>query len=629
MILRSNIKHKQICMINNHNPHTPKLSLGKRRSALTNLGVIFMLLYLPCFVKAQEAVLQNVYARDYQTLNGSWNYIIDPFDMGYYDYRLKENPNGFFKNQKAQHKADLVEYNFDTAPLMLIPSDWNTQNSQLFFYEGSVWFKKDFTYFSKSNTKTFIYFGAVNYDAKVYLNSEKIGEHIGGFTPFNFDITDKVKDGNNFIVVRGNNERHPESVPTVNADWWNYGGITREVLLVDVPEVSIDDYVIQLEKGKYDVISGKVQTRGLTQGHAPVLVLEIPELKIKQTLPTDESGIATFSIKSKPQLWSPENPKLYDVTLSLGDEKISDQIGFRQIETVGKEVHLNGKKIFLKGISIHEEAPFRQGRAWSPDDAKILLGWAKELGCNFVRLAHYPHNEYMVREAEKLGLMVWSEIPVYWTIHWSNPDTYANAQKQLNDMIDRDKNRGNIIIWSVANETPHSDARDQFLANLAKFAREKDNTRLISMAMEVTGNGNNTSKVEDYMNKYVDIISFNNYLGWYGGTMDDLKTRQWEIPSNKPFFISEFGAGALQGKHGDKSEIWTEEYQAELYKQTLAMYDRVEGFAGTSPWILVDFYSPRRQLNGIQDFFNRKGLISNNGVKKQAFFVLQDFYKKK
>ncbi|KAA6335803.1 Beta-glucuronidase [termite gut metagenome] len=594
---------------------------------MKKITILVISLLLPLFMQAQETILQNVYARDYQNLNGSWNYIIDPFDMGYYDYRLKESPNGFFKNKKAQHKADLVEYNFDTAPLMLIPSDWNTQNTQLFFYEGSVWFKKDFNYTKKQGGKTYIYFGAANYDAKVYLNGEKIGEHLGGFTPFNFDITGKVKDGSNFIIVRVNNKRIPEGVPTVNADWWNYGGITREVLIVDVPELFINDYLIQLEKGKYDNISGSVRLSQQIAGKA--IVLDIPELKIKRTLVTDGQGVASFTVKAKPELWSPEKPKLYDVSLSFDEEKINDKIGFRQIETVGKEVRLNGKKTFLRGISIHEEAPFRQGRAWSADDAKVLLGWAKELGCNFVRLAHYPHNEYMVREAERLGLMVWSEIPVYWTIHWDNPDTYANAQKQLNDMIDRDKNRCAIVIWSVANETPHSDARDQFLANLATYARTKDNTRLISMAMEVTGSSNNVSKVEDYMSKYVDIISFNNYLGWYSGTLGDIQTRKWEIPYNKPFFISEFGAGALQGKHGDNTEIWTEEYQAELYKQTLAMYDKVEGFAGTSPWILVDFYSPRRQLNGIQDFFNRKGLVSNNGVKKQAFFVLQDFYKKK
>ena len=588
---------------------------------------VFALLLLPFIGLAQESLIQNVNGRNHFKLNGSWNYIIDPFDNGYYDYRLNENPNGFFKNRNAKNKSDLVEYNFDTSPLMVIPSDWNTQNGQLFFYEGSVWFKKDFNYAKKAGQKTFVYFGAVNYDAKVYLNGEKIGEHIGGFTPFNFDITNKVKDGDNFLIVRVNNERIPEGVPTINADWWNYGGITREVLIVDVPEVFVEDYLIQLEKGKYDRIVGNVKLNEKVRGEE--VILTIPELDIEEKLTTDENGYATFSIKAKPELWSPENPKLYDVVFTANGEEVKDQIGFKNIETRGKAIYLNDEQVFLRGICIHEEAPFRQGRAWNAADAKVLLGWAKDLGCNFVRLAYYPHNEYMVREAEKMGIMVWSEIPVYWTIHWNNEATYANAQQQLSDMIDRDKNRCVITVWSIANETPHSEARDIFLGKLASFAREKDNTRLISMAMEVTGQGNNLSKVEDNMNKYVDIISFNSYHGWYGGTIEDLAKRQWEIPYDKPFFISEFGAGALQGKHGDNDEKWTEEYQARLYKETLAMFNKVDGFAGTSPWILVDFYSPRRQLNGIQDFFNRKGIISNNGVKKKAYFELQDFYKKK
>ncbi|MDR0811180.1 MAG: beta-glucuronidase [Paludibacter sp.] len=593
--------------------------------------LIFIILCVPLLfgqkVQSQETVLQNVYARHHQTLNGSWNYIIDPFDMGYYDYRMRVNPNGFQRNQKAHNPLDLVEYNFDTAPLMTIPGDWNKANPQLFYYEGSVWFKKDFTYTKKSGVRTHIYFGAANYDTKVYINGDKVGEHIGGFTPFNFDITEKLKDGDNFVVVRVNNERLPEGIPTVNSDWWNYGGITREVLLVDVPELFIDDYCLQLEKGNYNNLDFWVK---LNQAQAGTTVsLEIPELKIKQSITTDDKGFASVKIKSKPQLWSPENPKLYDITVSQGSEKIADKIGFRQIETAGKEVRLNGKKIFLKGIAIHEEAPYRQGRAWNADDARVLLGWAKELGCNFVRLAHYPHNEYMVREAERMGFMVWSEIPVYWTIHWENPATYANAQQQLDDMISRDRNRCNIVIWSMANETPHSAARDKFLQNLTARARSLDNTRLISMAMEVSGAGANRSKIDDYMNEYVDIISFNNYLAWYGGKLADLDTRQWDIPYNKPIFISEFGAGALQGKHGGIDELFTEEYQAELYRRTLAMYDKIDGFSGCSPWILVDFHSPRRQLNGIQDFFNRKGLISDNGVKKQAFYVLKEFYEGK
>lgn len=587
-----------------------------------------LLLFIAAFqLQAKELVLQNVYGREVTSLNGQWNYIIDPFSNGYYDYRLNPNPNGFFKNAKAKDKTDLVEYNFDTAAKMFIPTDWNTANEQLFFYEGTVWFQRYFNYTPKTGKNVYLYFGAVNYDARVYLNGELMGRHLGGFTPFHFDVTDYVKEGENFIVVMVNNDRIPEGVPTVNADWWNYGGITRDVMLVEESDTFVDDYLVQLDKGRYDRISGYVQLNKSIEGES--LEFLIPELKIRERLVTDANGKALFSVKAKPQLWSPERPKSYEVSVVHNSKSLSDLIAFRQIEVKGKEILLNGRSIFLRGISIHEEAPFRQGRATSPEDAKVLLGWAKEMGCNFVRLAHYPHNEHMVREAEKMGLMVWSEIPVYWTIHWDNPDTYANAEKQLNDMIDRDKNRGAVVIWSIANETPHSDARDKFLINLVNYARAKDSSRLISMAMEVGRTTNNVTEINDQMHSHVDIISFNSYLGWYGGKLDDLKTRGWSIPYDKPFFISEFGAGALQGRHGDRDERWTEEYQSELYNLTLRMYDKVEGFAGTSPWILVDFYSPRRQLPGIQDFFNRKGVISSKGVKKKAFYTLKDFYSEK
>lgn len=587
-----------------------------------------LLLFIAAFqLQAKELVLQNVYGREVTSLNGQWNYIIDPFSNGYYDYRLNPNPNGFFKNAKAKDKTDLVEYNFDTAAKMFIPTDWNTANEQLFFYEGTVWFQRYFNYTPKTGKNVYLYFGAVNYDARVYLNGELMGRHLGGFTPFHFDVTDYVKEGENFIVVMVNNDRIPEGVPTVNADWWNYGGITRDVMLVEESDTFVDDYLVQLDKGRYDRISGYVQLNKSIEGES--LEFLIPELKIRERLVTDANGKALFSVKAKPQLWSPERPKSYEVSVVHNSKSLSDLIAFRQIEVKGKEILLNGRSIFLRGISIHEEAPFRQGRATSPEDAKVLLGWAKEMGCNFVRLAHYPHNEHMVREAEKMGLMVWSEIPVYWTIHWDNPDTYSNAEKQLNDMIDRDKNRGAVVVWSIANETPHSDARDKFLINLVNYARAKDSSRLISMAMEVGRTTNNVTEINDQMHSHVDIISFNSYLGWYGGKLDDLKTREWSIPYDKPFFISEFGAGALQGRHGDRDERWTEEYQSELYNLTLRMYDKVEGFAGTSPWILVDFYSPRRQLPGIQDFFNRKGVISSKGVKKKAFYTLKDFYSEK
>lgn len=577
---------------------------------------------------AQSATLHNVYARDITKLNGTWQTIADPFDAGYLDYRLNVSPNGFFKNEKPQSSYDHVEYDFSDKETLKVPGDWNTQCDRLFFYEGSIWYKKDFDYDLKADNRLYVYFGASNYRTDVYLNGEKLGEHIGGYTPHSYEITDKIKSEGNFLVVRVNNVRHPEGVPTVNSDWWNYGGITRDVMLVETPAVSVDDYSVRLPKGEYDKIYISAQLNQPISGK--VISVRIPELYIDQRLITDANGYASATVKKKPQLWSPEMPKLYDVAVLCGDEKICDQIGFRHIETRGKELLLNGKPVFLRGICIHEEAPLRTGRCCTEADDSILLSWAKELNCNLLRLAHYPHNEQMVRMAEKKGFMLWSEIPVYWTIHWDNPQTYDNASNQLAENMSRDHNRCAIIIWSVANETPHSNARDKFLAGLAQQVRNADDERLISMAMEVSPSDKpNVSNVHDNMSEYVDIISFNNYLGWYGGRPDDCDTRVFDIPYDKPFFISEFGGGALAGLHGDATQKWTEEYQANLYKHTLDMYNRHEGFAGCAPWILMDFRSARRQNHETQNFFNRKGIVSEKGEKKAAFHVLKDFYKTK
>ena len=577
-------------------------------------------------VAEEVPLLQNVLSRSTVSLNGSWHYIVDVQEEGYFDYRMKPTPWGFFQNAKPQKPEDLIEYDFDKAPVMQVPGDWNTQDERLFFYEGTVWFKRAFQWHRNGNRRTLLYFGAVNYDTYVYVNGKLAGHHVGGFTPFNFDVTDMLREGDNFVVLKVDNKRHAEAVPTQIFDWWNYGGITRDVLLVDVESVYIEDYNLQLASLEGRLLSFSVQLNKPLSGQQ--ITLSIPELKIKKTLTTDAEGKAALSMKAKPILWSPATPKLYQVDIQLGSESIRDEIGFRIVETRGKQILLNGNPIFLKGISIHEEKPNGGGRANSTADAHTLLSWAKELGCNYVRLAHYPHNEYAVREAERMGMLVWSEIPVYWTIAWTNADTYRNAERQLTDMIRRDHNRCNVIIWSIANETPHSDARDQFLSRLSQKARSLDATRLISMAMEVTAANHHKNRLQDNMNQYVDVISFNQYIGWYRD-VNDAPKMEWEIPYDKPVIISEFGGGAKYGLHGAKNQRWTEEFQENLYRENCAMLDKIDGLAGTTPWILKDFRSPRRVLNGIQDYYNRKGLFSDDGHKKKAFYVLKEWYQGK
>ena len=578
-------------------------------------------------------LIQNVQAYESCSLNGDWNYIVDVQEEGYYDYRMNPMRNGFFINAKPQKPEDLIEYDFDKSPTMKIPSDWNTQDERLFFYEGTVWFKKSFQAKPSNDYRTLLYFGAVNYDSHVWVNGKKAGHHVGGFTPFNYDISSLLKDGENVVIVKVDNKRHAEDVPTQIFDWWNYGGITRDVKLVKVPQVYLEDYSLQLQKAadkaKVREISFSAKLNAKEAGHK--VRVYIPELKLEQQLTTDAEGKVISKLKiaaKKLQLWSPDNHKLYQVHLSLDNSTYTDEIGFRTIETRDKQILLNGKPIFLKGISIHEEKPNGGGRAHSVEDARTLLGWAKELGCNYVRLAHYPHNENMVREAERMGLMVWSEIPCYWTIAWTNPKTFENAKQQLSDMIARDHNRANVVIWSIANETPHSAERDNFLGPLAKHARSLDNTRLISMAMEVTGAANYVNRLNDNMNQYVDVVSFNQYIGWYRDVNDASKMK-WEIPYNKPVIISEFGGGAKYGYHGPKNQRWTEEFQENLYIENTAMLDKIEGLAGTTPWILKDFRSPRRVLPDVQDYYNRKGLFSDKGEKKKAFYVLKKWYESK
>ena len=596
------------------------------KKLLDSIMLVVGLLFPATLAAESLPLIQNVNAYESMSLNGEWNYIIDVQEEGYYDYRMKPTRWGFFQNAKPQRPEDLIEYDFDKSPTMQIPGDWNTQDERLFFYEGTVWFKKSFQAVPMSDCRTLLYFGAVNYDCRVWVNGKEAGHHVGGFTPFNFDISDLLREGENVVIVKVDNKRHAEDVPTQIFDWWNYGGITRDVKLVKVTPVYLEDYNLQLTSLEGRQISFSVKLNKPEANHT--VTLAIPELKIKKTLTTAADGTAAVNMKAKPQLWSPETPKRYMVEITLDNSTITDSIGFRKIETRGKQILLNGQPIFLKGISIHEEKPNGGGRANSPEDARTLLSWAKDLGCNFVRLAHYPHNEYMVREAERMGILVWSEIPCYWTIAWTNPVTLDNARQQLTDMIRRDHNRANVIIWSIANETPHSAERDAFLGTLAKHARSLDDTRLISMAMEVTGASNYVNRLNDNMNEYVDVVSFNQYIGWYRD-VNDAPKMTWEIPYDKPVIISEFGGGARYGYHGAKNQRWTEEFQENLYRENTAMLDKIEGLSGTTPWILKDFRSPRRVLPGVQDYYNRKGLFSDKGERKLAFYVLQQWYASK
>jgi beta-glucuronidase len=556
-------------------------------------------------------------------LNGKWEFIIDWYNKGMF--------LGIWKDQNNSNPPRFYEYGFTQAQTLDVPGDWNSQNKILEYYEGTVWYKKEFNYSIKKNTRIFLYFGAVSNSCDVFLNGKKLGSHEGAFTPFQFEVTEFLKAGTNILIVSVNNARKIDAIPALDFDWWNYGGITRDVSLVETPAAScIWDYFIQLKKGTTDIVEGWVHITGTDSLKNKQVLLTIPKAGIQKNIKITDSGWGKISFKTKLNLWSPNNPFLYKIQLKTETDFIEEEIGFRNIEVRNTQLFLNNQPLFLRGINFHEEIPQRKGRAVNEADAQMLLNWAKELGCNFIRLAHYPQNEYIVRLAEKMGFLLWEEIPVWQGIQFENKAITTKMRNMFVEMIGRDKNRCAIILWSLSNETAPSKSRNAALTQLASYIRQQlDSTRLLTSAFDHLKYNKNETIIDDSFSMVLDVLAVNKYYGWYAKWPAEPGNVIWKTVFEKPLIISEFGGEALYGKHGTDVASWGEEYQAQLYKDNINMFQNIPNLAGVCPWILADFRSPRRLHPINQDGWNRKGLISDRGFKKQAWYVLKHFYEKK
>jgi beta-glucuronidase len=571
--------------------------------------------------------------RKAMSLDGEWHFMADPYRNGLYSMHGDLNANGYFKDEEGEVGGKLIEYNFAKSPTLHVPGDWNTQKEVLKMYEGSLWYERHFSYKATAGHREFLHVGAANYRSVAAVNGKFVCEHEGGFTPFDCEITDVLKAGDNSIVIEVDDTRLADGVPTLKTDWYNYGGLTREVSIVSVPTAFIDDFELHLDRATRTKIEGYVHVEGAAPGTAVSVV--IPELGVHADGVSDAAGrVAVSVVPQGLTLWSPETPKLYKVVINAGSDALTDTMGFRTVETRGNEILLNGKPLFLRGICIHAEAPYRTGRAYTDEDAATLLGWVKELGGNFARLAHYPHDEVMERTADRLGVLLWSEVPVYWAVEFDKEYVFDKAKQQMHENIRRDRDKASVILWSIANETPSTEARLAFLTRSAEFIKAEDPTRLVTAALLVHGPtgkfdeaAGNTKYIDDPLGKALDVIGFNEYIGWYEGPPERADVMQWKVAYDKPLIVSEFGGEGKAGFHDDKAGRWSEEYQAEIYRHQLPMLNRIPGLRGMTPWLLMDFRSPVRQLPGVQDGFNRKGLISDQGMKKQAFFVLQKAYK--
>lgn len=620
-------------------------------------------------------------SRQSMNLNGDWHYIVDPMNNG-----LPEESffGGFPQNKLSSEGFELIEYHFENASTMQIPGAWNAHDKSLFFYRGPIWFYKKFNFSQSSNNLTHLYIGASNFNTKIFLNGDIVGSFNGGYTSFNFDITGYLQDGPNILIIQVDNTLSKDSVPTKKTDWWPYGGILGDVMLISTPELFIQNAYLQLSELSAKELLFKAQLN-LPDRHT--VKLSIPELGIEKEFLSNSAGLVMERFKiDELELWSTNSPKLYSVHIESGEDKISDNIGFRDIKVIGKKIFLNGEEVKFRGISMHAEPINEEGFAFSKDHFKKLINAAKSLNVNFIRAAHYPYTRHLAKLCDEAGILLWEEIPVYWNINWANAETEAVAESMLSQLIKRDWNRASIVIWSLGNETPFSPERMKFMLNQKQTATTLDSSRLISAAL-LSGNaeqfrslvyflakegmrhdfvlpeekvifknivGQMKSLYQDYDNffinindplaEYLDIIAYNEYFGWYYTSflVDQIGVRESTLRQlmfkimptikiksefNKPIHISEFGAGA-KINYPYKDQIWSEEYQNKVYEHQLEMIKNNPQIQGISPWILKDFRSMMRPLADVQDYYNRKGLIDERGRKKRAFDTLADFYAK-
>jgi beta-glucuronidase len=547
--------------------------------------------------------------RKVQCLNGDWCFAIDPMREGLRQRWFEHN------DQNIDDWVIPRDYDDGAWQTAVVPSCWTTQRTEWLRYEGAAWYSRYFeAEVPDHGDRLLLRVGAANERARVFLNGNFCGAHIGGSTPFFSDMTPHIQSGKNHLMIEVDSTRRADAVPMYHTDWFNHGGLYRDVALVIVPAICIRHLFLRLVGGGIGV------DLTLSAAESGIAEMEIAGLGRGEIKVQAGKGSAIF--QWSPELWSPKNPKLYEVSIRLGRDAVTDKVGFRKIERKGRKLLLNDKHLVLRGIGVHEEDR-NVGKCSDEKDIRRRFAHLRDLGANIARASHYPHHELVAQIADEMGILLWEEIPVYWAIAFDHGPTYDNAHNQLVELIRRDANRASVIMWGVGNENADTDARLSFMRRLAETARAEDPSRLITAACLIN---RETFQIEDRLAKSLDVIGLNEYFGWYEPGFEGLMQLLANSDPDRPVVISETGADAVAGRYGPDNQLFTEEYQARVLTQQTEIASRFEYVAGMFVWLLYDFRTDRRQTRH-QRGWNLKGLISaDKATRKLGFNALRDAY---
>ncbi len=548
-----------------------------------------------------------------------------------------------------------------------LPHTWNTEDvtdATPGYRRSGSWYKKTLPISEVKNDKTYLlYFEGANTSCNVYVNSHLAGSHIGGYIGFEIDITPYLQKGDNEIFVHVDNGYDPEVIPSQKSDFFIYGGLTRDVWLLTRPGTAIGNVKLTTPNVSKANASLRAVVPIIAETHISGLEVQL-ELKrpdgkkvaVKKVKATSEHTEVVLDRIRKPQLWDIDNPNLYTILISLQKngktiDTLTERVGFRWFEFAENgPFYLNGKRILLRGTHRHEEHA-GYGAAMPNELHRKDMELIKEMGANFVRLAHYPQDPEVYKACDELGLLVWDELP------WcrgglGNAAWQANTKNMLKEIIHQNYNHPSVIIWSLGNEMywlPDFEGGDDttkmnvFLKELNDLAHELDPTRKTAIRKYYEGA------------EIVDVFSPSIWSGWYSGSYKSYqKALDTYKPKYKHFLHAEYGGSSHVGRHSEnpitgegvirsdgweedivqnqvdniaKIGDWSENYIVDLFDWHLRITETDPTFVGNAQWAFKDFGTPLRPENDIP-YMNQKGLVDRNGNPKDAYYVFKSYWAK-
>lgn len=560
-----------------------------------------------------QRLFNNHIVRKVDSLNGTWKFRTDPQNCG-----LEEN---WFSGLPGGESVT-------------VPSVWNTQLN-LLKYEGAAWYEKEF---HTTGGCLRFHFGAVMTRADVWLDGVKLGDHYGGFCQFSFIVPD-VAPGMHTLSIRVDNSYDGHDVPMPKADWYHYGGITREVTVEQLNGICVLNnrleytlsgnrttatcrFVLDLYNAADVEVTSQItaQLDGSTVYSAPATLT-----------PHAEAEVITpdFTVEDV-RLWDVDAPNLYSITLTTDTDDLLDRTGLRTVEIVGQSLCLNGKPFEVRGVNRHEEHP-DWGMAFPEGLMKRDLDIIEDLGCNSIRGSHYPNNPVFVDMLDERGFTFWSEVPFWgWGYKEENAADPIVVQRGLEmhkEMVKYYYNHPSIILWGMHNEMP---TETQPMLEMTKlyyaFLKENGGNRLVTYATD--------RPLKDICLEYCDIICFNRYTGWYYATregwpaeIDSFRVRREELGlTHKPVIYSEFGGAAIYGHH-TFDDLWgAEEYQAELLDKCLHVFHEDPMVTGFYIWQFCDMRTCRQMGLDRARSYNNKGILNEYRKPKMAYHAVKKAY---